>query len=117
MDKNLGDTGHGIFQDSFERSASGVDTCLPGFASLPELLSEFEDICRDLAQAVRDEATTKHRAIEDRALLQSCALPFVWKRGYHGRESESNHAFIRTGATAQTCPRLVSRVWRPRNWI
>ncbi|EFJ12537.1 hypothetical protein SELMODRAFT_425339 [Selaginella moellendorffii] len=59
MDKNLGDT---------------------GFASLPELLSEFEDICRDLAQAVRDEATTKHRAIEDRALLQSCALPFVWKR-------------------------------------
>ncbi|XP_024539836.1 uncharacterized protein LOC9660156 isoform X2 [Selaginella moellendorffii] len=67
-------------EDSFERFVSG-------FTSLPKPLSEFG---RDLAEAVRDEAAEKHRAVKDRATSEGSianfrvffmgfSLAFVWK--------------------------------------
>ncbi|XP_024516056.1 nuclear pore complex protein NUP107 [Selaginella moellendorffii] len=112
-------------EDSFERFASGVDTWLHGFTSLSELLSEFEDICRDLAEAVRDEAAEKHRAVEDRVLRQKAQLlhseASSWALLWHlyGKEDsmEDNQKastsaqvaseFVRNDETAQTCLRLV----------
>ncbi|XP_024515964.1 uncharacterized protein LOC112340938 [Selaginella moellendorffii] len=58
-----------------------------GFTSLPKPLSEFG---RDLAEAVRDEAAEKHRAVKDRApsegsianfrvFTMGSSLAFVWK--------------------------------------
>ncbi|XP_024539835.1 uncharacterized protein LOC9660156 isoform X1 [Selaginella moellendorffii] len=53
-------------EDSFERFVSG-------FTSLPKPLSEFG---RDLAEAVRDEAAEKHRAVKDRATSEGSIANF-----------------------------------------
>ncbi|MCO5580391.1 hypothetical protein L7F22_034257 [Adiantum nelumboides] len=121
--EELSDSG----ESSFSRFASVLQAALRGFMPFPELILQFEACCKDLAEHVREEATERHRAIEDRLMRQkaqmlhdeSATWALIWHlfgKGYDDMELEdpvlatSQHEacdFISTDETAQLCFRIV----------
>ncbi|KAI5063312.1 hypothetical protein GOP47_0021859 [Adiantum capillus-veneris] len=114
-------------ESSFSRFASVLQAALRGLMPFPELILQFEACCKDLAEHVREEATERHRAIEDLLMRQkaqmlhdeSATWALIWHlfgKGFDDMELEdavlstSQHEacdFISTDATAQLCFRIV----------
>ncbi|CAM6086724.1 unnamed protein product [Calypogeia fissa] len=61
-------------KESFRQFATILDTTLQGHLSFPELMLQCEGICRELADSVREEATDRHRVIEDRLMCQKAHM-------------------------------------------
>lgn len=114
-------------ESSFSRFAFSLTSSLQGMMSFPELILRFEACCEELADLVREEATERHRAIEDRLMRQkaqmlqgeSATWALIWHLFGKGSEdmnledgfmSTSQHeacAFIMINETAQLCHRIV----------
>eukprot|EP00250_Pteridium_aquilinum_P018743 c24191_g1_i1 orf=1363-4599(-) len=114
-------------ESSFSRFASVLQAALQGFMPFSDLILQFEACCKDLAEHVREEATERHRAIEDRLMRQkaqmlhdeSATWALIWHlfgKGFDDMDLEDqilstsqNEAceFISTDETAQLCFRVV----------
>lgn len=114
-------------ESSFSRFASVLQAALQGSILFPDLILQFEACCKDLAEHVREEATERHRAIEDRLMRQkaqmlhdeSATWSLIWSLFGKGSAdmdleeeilSTSQHEvceFITTDETTQLCFRVV----------
>ncbi|KAG6549031.1 hypothetical protein Mapa_009474 [Marchantia paleacea] len=61
-------------EESFARFAGILDATFQGHFSFPELMLQYEAVCRDLVDLVREEASETHRVTEDRLMRQKALM-------------------------------------------
>ncbi|BBN06716.1 nuclear pore complex protein Nup107 [Marchantia polymorpha subsp. ruderalis] len=116
-------------EESFARFAGILDATFQGHFSFPELMLQYEAVCRDLVDLVREEASETHRVTEDRLMRQKALMlhgeAASWSLLWYlfGKSSEEMYLdddddtpvtseeeaceFIASDQNAQLCSRIV----------
>ncbi|KAH9322539.1 hypothetical protein KI387_017178 [Taxus chinensis] len=115
-------------ETTFSRFETILDSALQGFISFADLILQFESTCREVSQLIREEASGRHRVIEDRLMRQKAQMLIdeaaTWSLLWYlfGKGTEDNLEdvsvcpstsqqeacdFVMTDPTAQLCLRIV----------
>ncbi|GLJ31305.1 hypothetical protein SUGI_0628000 [Cryptomeria japonica] len=115
-------------ETTFSRFEAILDSALQGFISFADLILQFETTCREVSELIREEATGRHRIIEDRLMRQKAQMLIdeaaTWSLLWYlfGKGTEDNLEdvsvcpstsqqeaceFVMTDLTAQLCLRIV----------
>ncbi|KAL3694255.1 hypothetical protein R1sor_007906 [Riccia sorocarpa] len=116
-------------EESFTRFAAVLDATFQGHLSFPELMLQYEAVCRELADLVREQASETHRVTEDRLMRQKAQMlhgeAASWSLIWHlfGKSTEDMYMdeldnapvtseeeacdFIASDHNAQVCSRIV----------
>ncbi|KAF3792303.1 Nuclear pore complex protein [Nymphaea thermarum] len=113
---------------TFTLFASLLESALQGLISFPDLILQFENTCRNMSETIRDEATGRHRIVEDKLMRQKSKLlndeaatwSLLWYLFGKGNEEipeslilspSTSHQeaclFVMDDHTAQLCLRIV----------